>query len=223
MVAPARSGQFQSGIDILGSTVDEETGTVLLQTGDVANEFPEVGDVESWQPTGFISRPSNPTPKSGACQALIMRCSDNDKCIGTRDLRSQSLAGSLGPGEFCLFSAGADGKSQGRVLGKDNGTIALYTSEGNVEGGASVALQVSPDGIRLFGPWGAITLTSEGIKLATADGAAIELAGGKATIIGTEVNLNGGSVGLGANASMPVLWGPTGIAGVASLSVKVGI
>jgi len=224
MSSPLRSGEFQNGIDILGTEVDPETGTVLSQTGDAPNKQTDSDGVKMLFPPGFIARPPAPTPDGKACQALVRRCGDRDVAIGYFDVRAQKLAGNLAPGETCLYAGGTDGKGQARLLLKANGAAALYTAEGNTQGGNSIAIQVNTDGsISLSCGGGAITIGNDGIKIVEKGGAGIMLSGGNITLIGTGIALNGGSVSLGANATMPVLWGPTGIAGAASLSVKVAI
>lgn len=225
MASPAASGNFLTGVDLLGSVVDPATGTIILQTGDVANQFSEADNVESWQTTGVISRPSNPQPgtPNGACQGFIVRQSNNDVCLATRDIRSQKIAGSLQPGETCVYAAGVDGNAQARLLLKANGNAALYTSQGNTQGGASIMVQVNAtSGITLSTPWGALSIGQDGIKLAWGGGSAIQLNDAGITLIGQGIALNGANVSLGANAVTPVLVG-TGPTGIGSTSVKAAL
>lgn len=213
---------FQAGIDVLGSSVDEETGTVILQTGDIANEFHEADNVEIWGPVNWIARPSTPQPgkANASCQAITIRESDNDKAFAFRDIRLQKN-GALLPGEFMACAGGEDGNAQGRILGKANGTVALYTSQGNVSGGGSIAIQVNAtDGISLATPWGNLTIGPDGIKMAWGT-SAIQLDNTGITLIGQGIAANSGNISLGAGAILPAIYGPTGISGVASTSVKI--
>lgn len=224
MAAGNIGSMFQAGIDVLGSSVDEETGTVILQTGDISNEFHEADNVEIWGPVNWIARPSTPQPgkANASCQAITIRESDNDKAFAFRDLRLQKN-GALQPGEFMACAGGEDGSAQGRILGKANGTVALYTSEGNASGGGSIAVQVNAtDGVALSTPWGAITISPEGLKIVWGS-SGIQLNNDGITLIGKGIALNGANVSLGSNAVQPIIWGPTGISGVASTSVKVAI
>lgn len=222
MAAGNPGGMFLTGIDVLGSSVDEATGTIILQTGDVSNAFHETDNVEAWQPFCWQGRPSNPKPGTStpSCQVLVLRESDNDKAFASRDLRTQKN-GAIQPGEFMACAGGEDGSAQGRILGKANGTIAMYTSEGNVEGGGSIAIQVNAtDGVALSTPWGAITISPEGLKIVWGS-SGIQLNNDGITLIGQGIAVNSGNVSLGAGAILPALYGPTGVAGVASTSVKI--
>ncbi len=217
-------GIFQVGIDILKTIRDVATKTILAQTGDVRNETAETDNVEWWQHIGFLSRPSKPTAKQAACQGVVIRRGDHDACIASRDLRGQELAGSLEDGETCIYAPGVDGLAQGRILLKANGSVSLYTAQGNVAGGSSVTMQVNADGsVIMASQYGAITISSAGIKMATENGGFQIGTDGKMAMIGPECALNVGALSLGANATMPVVWGPLGISGVGSLSVKVAV
>ncbi len=216
---------FAFGIDILNTVVNSTTKTILAQTGSVTAESPESDNVEWWQHVGFLSRPPKPAAKQAACQGVVIRRGDHDICVASRDLRGQDLAGSIGDGESCMYAAGEDGTGQARFLLKGNGNAAIYTTNGNVAGGSSVTIQANSDGsINLASEYGGISISSSGIMLAAAGGAGIQLGSdGAVTIIGTSVAVNGGSVSLGANAAMPVIYGPSGVAGAPSTSVKVAI
>jgi len=225
MSSPSRGGEIQPGIDLIGSYVDPGTGTIILQTGDVVNGFSESDSVTLWQPIGYLARPSNPTPgtNNASCQGIVIRQSNNDICQGTRDIRSQKIAGSLQPGEVCMFGGGVDGKAQARVLLKSNGTAAMYTSQGNVEGGASIAIQANAtEGISLATPWGAKSIGPNGLKIVFGS-SGIQMDANGITLIGEGIAVNSSNVSLGANAINPAIYGPSGVSGVASTSVKIGI
>ena len=218
------SGLIHVGLDILSTTVNEATKRILAQIGDVVKEAVDSDGVEWWQHVGLASRPPKPEAKKQAAQAVVLKTSDRDVAIASVDQRGLSLYDNLEYGETCLYAAGEDGEGQARILLKANGNIALYTAEGNVEGGGSVTIQCNSDGeLHLGSSNGGISVTADGIVIAHSSGAAIQLNSSGITLIGTGIALNGGSVSLGANATMPVVWGPAGISGVGSTSVKVAI
>ncbi len=215
---------FKIGVGILRSIVDEKTRAVSFQIGDAITDTVDSDGVAHWQTIGVVSRPSKAEPGKRSAEAIVLRAFGHEISIATRDLRGLELAGSLGDGETCIYAGGEDGKAQGRILIKKNGNVALYTAKGNVAGGDSVTVQVNADGeIHVGSPFGGLSITEDKLVIAHKSGAAIELAGGNITFIGTAIALNGASVSIGANAAMPVVWGPAGIAGVGSTSVKVAI
>lgn len=213
-------------IDILGSVKDDETGTVLLQTGDVGTGFTETDNVEHWQQPGLLSRPPSPTPGKAATQACIMRRGDTDICLATRELRGQKNAGNLGPGETMLCAAGADGTGQARILLKGNSSINHYTSAS--PGGPAMGLFIDPgsDTISLLNSKGyGVIIGPDGISI-TAKNCSIDVnADGTGNFIGKgSVVIDGSNIKLGAAAVAGInsaLAGVTGIAGVASLKVFI--
>lgn len=217
---------FRVGVDILKITLDSQTRTVLAQLGDVIGEKSYSDKAELWQQVGFCSLPSEPVAGQAAAQAVALRTSKNDVIVATRDLRGQTLKASLGPGETAVYAAGPDGNSQGRMLIKGNGNVVLYTTHGNTPTGTSVTIQCNADGsLVMASEYGGITINSSGITIAHTSGSGIQLDASGATIIGSKVALNGGSIAIGAaaNPATPALVGPTGVAGVASTSVFVSL
>ena len=219
---------IEVGLDILSTTISKTTGSILAQLGNVVAGTTDSDNAEIWGPGGggFISRPSNPTPGQAACQAVKYSASDRDVIIASRDLRGQLLAGNLQPGESCMYGGGATGASQGRILCKADGSVAIFTTQGNAAGGTGVTFQVLPDGsINMGGPFGGITINSSGISIVHSSGSGLLLNAAGATLSGQAVAINGGSVSLGAGATpaTPVVWGPVGISGVGSTSVFCAI
>lgn len=210
---------------ILATRVADKTKLLLAQIGDAALEFEETDAVEMWHHVGFTSRPSNPTEGKNAAEALVVSGSHYDRCIATRDARGAKLSGNLKPGETCVYAPGSDGNSQGRIILKDTGGVALIGLQGNVEGGTTAVIQIEggTTNITAANAFGVLSIAEDGITL-MCGASGIKLgADGAVTIIGTSIALNGASVSLGANAVMPVVWGPAGISGVGSTSVKVAI
>lgn len=201
MSAPSPGSAFSDGADILAASRDATTGAVLLQTGNVTDGTTEADRVELLQQPGLVSVPSNPAVGQSACQAFVVKTGNYDKCIAVRDLRGLALAGGLSAGETCLFAGGADGNAQARILLKANGNLALYTAQGNAVGGQSVTVQVNADGsIVHASPFGVLQLSSGGwTMISTAGaGAGLALTATSATLMGTQVALNGSTVALGS-------------------------
>ena len=223
------SQTFDVGVDILSATLDAATKTILLQTGSVTENIPRSDNAELWQQCGFASLPAKPIGGVSAAQGIAIRCSDRDRIIATRDTRGQAIYGSLGPGETCIYAGGKDGKSQGRALFKDNGSVTLYTAQGNVAGGPSVTVQLNAtDGsIAAANQYGALSLGPNGFQIAMRGGAGfmMDLSGNVSLVGGTggSAVINAGAVSIGANAILPAVVGPAGISGVGSTSVKIAL
>lgn len=210
------------GVDVLNTTFDPVTKSITAQLGDVVTEQ-RISDNAVWlQHVGFISRPPKPDPKKTACQAVAVTTSSHDVCIASRDLRGHELAGSIGPGETCVYAPGALGTSQARMLLKDSGAVAFITAEGNTLEGGSATISVDSDGnIVLASSKGAIVIKDSGITLISGNSALKLGSDGNITLIGNAAAINAGSVSIGAGAIIPAVIGPTGITGVASTSVKI--
>lgn len=181
---------FQRGIDILntilGSSTDAstgtQTGTILASLGSVTKggntNAPGTSDsqnAEFWQHVGFSSRPSNPVGGVSACQAIAIRQNDRDVVICSRDIRTNSIYGNLNPGETCLWAAGADGNSQGRVIIKDNGSITIYTTDDNTSQGNATYFQIHPqNGMRFVAKWGSFVFDQTGFHIQHASGFTVD-------------------------------------------------
>lgn len=223
-------GLFHFGIDVLKTTIDSVTKSVIAQLGDVVQEVTAGDRAEWWQHVGFLSRPSDPEKSKQAAQAIAIRRRDRDVAIASRDLRGQELAGTLGPGETTVYAAGADGTSQGRMIIKDDGSVNLYTRAGNTSSGQGMLIQLDAanDAIRLVNSQGyGIIIDTDGIRLTTgssgagvtigSDGIFKAIATDAAQIDGTSVTLGSSGI-LGVNSA---LRGPSGMAGVASAKVII--
>jgi hypothetical protein len=227
MSSPSLSGLFQVGIDILKSKISAVTKAVLVQTGDVANESPEADNVEWWQHAGFVSLPSDPKAKQAACQGVIIRRGDHDVCIASRDLRGLELAGQLKTGETCLYGGGSDGKAQGRMLIKQNGSVNIYTRKDNSPTGTGMGIFVNPedDSISIVNSKGyGLLIKSDGVYLTSGD-AGLSLKGDSAKLVATgQTQVDGAGILIGA-AGVPgansALAGVSGVAGVASSKVLI--
>ena len=223
------SAVFDIGVDILSSAIDKVTKTILVQTGSVTESIPRSDNAELWQQCGFASLPANPIGGTSAAQGIAIRCSDRDRVIATRDTRGQAIYGSLSPGETCVYAGGPDGKAQGRALFKANGSVTLYTAQGNVAGGPSVTVQLNAtDGsIAAANQYGALSLGPNGFQIAMKGGAGfmMDLAGNVSLVggLGGSAVVNASAVSIGANATLPACVGPAGISAIGSTSVKIAL
>jgi hypothetical protein len=173
---PSLSGLVQVGIDILATTIVSATKKILAQTGQVDKEATDSNGVEWIQHVGFASRPAKPEAGKKAAQGVVMQTSGRDVCIASQDLRGLDLYGTLSHGETAVYAAGEDGTAQGRMLIKGDGSVHLYTREGNTSDGTGMTVQLDAanGAIRILNPSGfGLIIDSDGIVLTT--GAASEL------------------------------------------------
>lgn len=181
---------LQVGIDVLDSMLGSnlnpatgtQTGTILCSLGSVnkggAASSPGTADssnAEWWQTVGLASRPSNPVGGASACQAVAIRQNDREIVIASRDTRTNSIYGNLAPGETCLFAAGADGKSQGRIMIKDEGSVTLMTTDDNTATGNATFFRIHPTkGMMFVAQWGSFTFDQTGFHVKHAAGFGID-------------------------------------------------
>jgi hypothetical protein len=187
---------FQIGVDILNTSVSTKTKKILAHTGsNTGDGQTDSGEVEWWQHVGFASRPAKPVKGRQAAQAITIRNGTIDCAIASQDLRGLELYGQLDYGEFCVYAAGEDGNAQGRILGKKDGSVALYTLQGNTAGGASVTVQVLPSGvINIAGPFGGIQIADGTLKILSGAGAGVQLDATGVSLLGQTIIANGSVV-----------------------------
>lgn len=183
---------------ILRTTVTDG-GKILAQLGTVNDAGTAETDSENadWiQQVGIASRPSlaQPGSTSPAAYAVTVPGGDRDTCIGSQDVRCLDIYGNLAEGETCVFAAGKDGKSQGRVIIKDDGSVTLYTTDTNTKAGAAVALRISPTGgLEFTSQWGSLVLDETGFHVKTKAGPRIDM--GAVTVPGVPAALSGAFTG----------------------------
>lgn len=216
----------ERGLQILNTTREAVTNTILATLGDENGTVTDSADSEWWQHIGFASRPSKPEKGKGGPQAVLVRAGDRDACIASRDTRCNPIYGALDYGEFCVYAPGYDGLGQARVFGKKDGSLFLYTRVGNSSNGAGMTVSLDATNNRLTAINGAgfgLIVDESGVTL-TAGQASLRLgADGTVSLVGTaQTQVDGATVVLGSVA-VPVVnsavKGPTGIA--ASPSAKV--
>lgn len=222
---------FYAGADILRTDV-EGPNTLMAQIGDATtSSSPE--PAEWWQHVGFASRPSEVSgsgKNANSAQAIVIARTDYDIVIASRDTRFQDIYGALKPGETCMYGTGADGLAQGRILIKQNGSINLFTKEGNVDGGSAMGVFINPDddSITILNSAGyGIIINGDGVAITAKDSALTLKSGGDVSLVGKgKTQIDGGGICLGSTAVPGVnsaLVGVTGLAGVASTKVLIAI
>ena len=231
MAAITLAGLFQSGIDILKTTINTATKRILVSTGNNGpTQTSETDSVEWWQHVGFASRPAVPDAGKNAAQGFIIRAGDYDICLASQDMRGLDIYGSLGDGETCVYAPGKDSKGQARALFKNDGSIHLYTRVKNDPNGAGMVIQLDAqnDAIRLLNSKGyGLIIDANGVR-ATSIGAGLTLSpSGDVTLVGKgKCQIDGSGICLGSTA-VPVangaLVGPTGLAGVCSTKVLIAL
>lgn len=234
---PPANSMIQVGLDVLRTTRDDVTKTILAYLGDVlgaTGDTPKPGASEGeraewWQHVGFISRPSKPQKGKAACQVVAYRQTDHDVCLASRDLRGQELAGKLEDGETCLYAGGETGTGQARAILKANGDVFLYTRKGNVEagGGITVQLEAASDTIRIINSKGnGIVIDETSLMLMVAGKASMVLGGDGISIVAAtgKTQIDGPNIVLGANVipfQSAALKGISGVTGSPSLKVLI--
>lgn len=175
---------FYIGKNIFNTILDGTTNSILAQIGNVVEGYVDADKSEVWQQTGFSSRCSPPVAGASAAECIAIR-GDRPRIIATRDVRSQAIYGNLKDGETCIYATGADGKAQGRVVIKQDGSINLFTTSDNTATGTSVFLRLGtgtdsqgkPDGLTFAAPWGTLKFDTTGFHVVTAAGARFDLGG----------------------------------------------
>lgn len=217
---------IQAGFDILTTTVDAVTKKITAQLGSVVGKTTDTDSAEWWQHVGIATRPPKPEAGKRAAQGLVMRLGDYDIVFASQDPRGLDLYGALDHGETCIYGAGEDGNAQGRILIKKDGSVSIFSKQGNAVGGTGMLIQLDAmnNAIRLLNADGhGIIIDSEGVKITAGDSALSLNADGSSKLVGTgSTQIDGGNIILGSTA-VPgvnsVLTGVTGLVGVASTKV----
>ena len=134
---------FDVGKDILTSYVSKATNVILCQIGNALDSTVDADAAEIYFPPGYYGMPANPTPGKPSCQPFVAKQGDRDIILGTRDTRDSQIYGNLKPGERCIAGGYP---SQNRFLQKANGDTYIYTLQGNLPGGQSLAWRQGADG-----------------------------------------------------------------------------
>lgn len=210
--------------DVLKSELDEETGTIKHQLGDLESLTPESDEADYFGPPNYYAIPSNPSIDSA--QAMYMEGEGGDVCIGYQDWRHADLYGQLKPGETCITAPGEKGDDQARIMLKQKGIISLLTRKDykSASKAMTIAMDPSSDTIWITNAAGnGIIIEGEkqlAIKFGqfslVSDGVGVSLMSGGQTVI------DGRTIALGYKAIVgagSLLLGLTGIDGKASTKV----
>ncbi len=219
------SGFIKAGIDVLNTTVNRITGKILAQLGDVSREQADHDNVEWWQHVGWASRPSKPDAGDKSAQCVVMAMGDHDIAFASQDVRSLDQYGNLDFGEFCAYAGGDDGNAQGRVIGKKDGSVAIFTTEDNTKAGRSVYFRVAPDGFIWTAPWGTIRFDETGFHILHASGASFNLGGiggipAPLDVVASYIKMQAGSVGA-SSIGMPLADATSVVAALAAIQSQL--
>jgi hypothetical protein len=135
---------FGIGFDVMVATIDATTGIITAQIGDAVSGVVDSNNAEVWQNWGFASLPTPPIGGASGAQGIAIKRHTGDLIIAGRDPRTGQIWGNLKPGEVVVFASGADGKAQGRVLIKQDGSVTLYTTDSNTASGNAMMVRLSP-------------------------------------------------------------------------------
>ena len=233
-MANGLSGFIKAGIDVLTTSVNRVTGKILAQVGSVTEKSVGDGDgvgvaehdnVEWWQHVGFASRPPKPDAGKKAAQALVMSMGDHDIAFASQDVRALDQYGNLDFGETCLYAPGVDGLAQGRIIGKKDGSVAIFTTEDNTKAGRSVYFRVATDGFMWVAPWGTIRFDAKGFHVLHSSGANFSLGGvggipGLESIIGSYIKMQASTVSA-SSVGAPLADATSTIAAIAALQTQL--
>lgn len=150
--------------DVLSSTLDQATGAITLQLGDIESETAESHKAEQWQgAAGILSRPALPTQGKASCQVFHIKRGNYDVGFAYRDLRATAIYGNTAPGDTAMYATAGSAITLCRAA---DGSSRLLTTDNNQEGGNTLYAGVSAyytglDGLRHLGgewrryaPWG---------------------------------------------------------------------
>lgn len=214
--------QEQTGVaDVLDSTA--EGGEIRVKLGYSISGAGLADNCSWWGPDGFISRP-NPPSDEGAPMAFWLQGANRRYVIASRDNRFAEQVGELDPGDRAIVTDG-----EARVLvKKERDAVVLLTK--NASTGYSMMLDMSgTDGeIKIVNGKSFFRIEKDRISMGVSGGCTLTLgADGVVSIDGAFLNCatGGGRLGvLGPQIPGPpapagsVLYGPAGMAGVASTS-----
>lgn len=177
---------FDVGLDILASTIDQATGTLTAQFGDVTKDQADSDSAELWFGSpGIAGRPALPTQGKASCQVICLKRSDHDIGFAYRDLRGTKIYGNLAPGETAIYAT----TGQALEIFKVNGSAHQQTTDDNTETGNVIFAGVSSyyqgaDGQphlggewRYYAPWGGAWHDPSGYHLRTWHGIEVDIGG----------------------------------------------
>lgn len=199
-------------MDILLTEKDDATNTITAQLGNAGAKSVESVGAELWFPPGFCARPSAVSEGADpAAQALILKNSEHDIIIGTRDNRNNDKYAELKEGETSVFAAGKDGKGAAAIFLKESGDVTMSTSTTGKTDGSGLTQTLGPKGFDVNTPYGHLHLGEDKLELFHHSGARITMFGvGGLPIPGVKsqimidadmITINGSVVNLGKSST----------------------
>lgn len=213
MGAVSTSSIFNIGSDIISTAVEGKNSAITYRLGWLGNPENPDGDPDSaitaqhWGQLGVAARPAKADPDGDAApgrsaQTLSINMAGENHVIAVRDLRTNRIFGQLMEGETALYGA-----SEGRVLIKADGSVNIYTTEGNEQGATGMGIFVNPDkSITLASSTGAsVQLDSDGNAKMFNPNAAVQVKmdGNVKVSGGTKVTISAPSVAIGDMTATP--------------------
>jgi len=204
--------------DVLSSTADE--GEVRCSLGYQSDGRGVDATSPFWGLDGFIARPNDPND-DGSAQALYLQDANRRYVLGVRDNRFASLVGSMDPGDRCIVT---DGEARAMVK-QVRDAVVLYTVNQPVDATMMVELSGQDGTLTMTNGRSFLVMKDDSITLGVGNAQLSLHADGTVQIDGgTFVCATaGGQLGTMAPMSPPmpapaasILYGPTGVAGVAS-------
>lgn len=153
---------------------------------------------EMWGHYGLAYRPALPVGDD-RCQAMAVVVSGKRVVTATRDLRGADCHGALNAGDVALWSVG---KNTLRL--NADGSCSLLKQGDTADSGISIEKDGS---IRIFSPFGMMTLDENGWSFFTASGQAMVLNKEAFQVLAPQAFLQAGVVGLGPAPSKPLCTG----------------
>jgi hypothetical protein len=190
------------GADILGTSQDQ-SGTILAQTGDVLAEDVASDGAEWWQHVGFASRPAKAEAGKAACNGITINRGTHDCVIASRDLRGSGVYGTLGEGETCVYAPGPSNQGTAKVLLQSNGTTEQITIS---IGGTQILVKSD----------GSITISGGPVNIAGASDFAALASKVDSNFAALKAAISAATAG-----GSPVVWTPPATPTVAAAEVKI--
>lgn len=218
--------------DVLTSQVDANTKEVTFNLGDSRSDKGVGAASEYWGIDGFISRPNDPGTSDdddGACQAIYLQDGQVKRVIGTQDYRYTKFAGNLEEGDRAIVT-----NCPARVwLKKKRDAVVLYTERRDEEQDKSMMIDMDGENgvVTISCGNGFVRIDNETCTLGVNGGSTLQLQkDGNVSIKGQyfQCATAGGMLGCMPGEVPPVkpvnsiLYGPSGMMGVASLNWVIG-
>lgn len=204
---------FDVGVVVLSAY--DDSGFLGIQPDVYGEGASGVHPYEVQSPHGFLGRPLDPdtdgegSPTLGCTILYALEGGRGHVWLGS-DPRVIPKLPILEKGETLVYA------SNGHFIRLDkDGAISIFTTEDGTPNGRSVYLQVAPDGLRFFAPWGTLKFDATGFHVVDASGARLDLGGiAGVPVVGSYASLKAGIVSTsgsiiasgGAGATQPLAY-----------------